>query len=64
MGTGGALVQYQNEHSAIDAIKKYNGEYLIIGFLTMKIFIQILIRQENMLKPLELKSKYFVPIGL
>lgn len=38
MDTNGALIQYQNKHSATDAIKKYNGEHLIIGFLTMKIF--------------------------
>ena len=44
MGTSGALIQYENEHSVNDAIKKYNGEYLIIEFLTMKIFIQNLIR--------------------
>ena len=44
MGTSGALIQYENEYSVNDAIKKYNGEYLIIEFLTMKIFIQNLIR--------------------
>jgi hypothetical protein len=44
VGTGAALIQYENEHSVTDAIKMYNGEYLIIGCLTMKIFIQILIR--------------------
>lgn len=44
MGTSGALIQYQNEHSATDAIKKYHGEHVVTGFLPMKIFIPNLIR--------------------
>jgi hypothetical protein len=42
--TGGALVQYENQLSVNNAITRFDGEYLIIRFLIMKIFIQILIR--------------------